>query len=38
MTGEKKKVKLDQFARHPAGSRGKEPEGKNRSSRRLFQV
>lgn len=36
--GKKKKVKLDQPARHPAGSGGEEPEGKCRSGRRLFQV
>lgn len=34
----KKKVKLDQPARHPAGSGGEEPEGKCRSGRRPLQV
>ncbi|XP_033623109.1 uncharacterized protein LOC117287290 isoform X3 [Fukomys damarensis] len=34
----KKKVKLDQPARHPAGSGGEKPEGKCRSGRLLQQV
>lgn len=38
MDGKKKKVKLGQPARHPAGSGGEEPQGKCRSGHRPLQV